>query len=64
VASVPFCIAAAGVSGATELAREVAQAKLGSPAVLVIGDVVRLARQTRHEARDVTEETCLQPHAA
>jgi uroporphyrin-III C-methyltransferase len=52
------------IAGAAGLARAVAKAGLGSPAVLVIGEVVRLARQTRHEARDATEETCLQPHAA
>ena len=52
------------IAGAADLAREVASAHLGSPAVIVIGEVVRLARQTRSEPRIATEETCLQPRAA
>jgi uroporphyrin-III C-methyltransferase len=52
------------IAGAADLAREVACAGLGSPAVLVIGEVVRLARQTQIEPRIATEETCPQPRAA
>jgi uroporphyrin-III C-methyltransferase len=52
------------IAGAAGLARAVASAGLGSPAVLVIGEVVRLARQTQIEPRIAPEDTCPQPHAA